>query len=231
MLSGNDHTVDSTGRNLVLGSVGSLRKFGSNEHLSYRCPSNFYLKSSSDDGGKLPISKCVSLQNNSIQQGNLFSPKSLFYEEGLGSDSKLKNEQIQKVQRDAIAKKINYIPFNNTFGKDHKGLAKLIGSNESLRPSDIILNSIELRRQSADAGKSVTRSRDTDNELFNFTLRNSQSYSSIVFNKKENHWDSTLKSRKSNLQNSNLAFSRSLEPKRADMGQQRRVLTISIPSE
>lgn len=208
----------------------SLQKPGPSADSRFQSPSNFYLKSFLEtDGAEPAFGKCVSLQNNSLQQKTLFSPKSLFYadlaesggNEGLGGAS-LRSQEGQ-------AKRPNYIPFNNTFGKDHVNLKRLVAPGDSAKPSDIILNSIEAGAKGAPSKFDSGRAASAEKETFNFTLRNSQSYSSILFHKKENHWENTLKSRKSALPSSGLGFSRSLEPKRTESGEPSSRLKISIP--
>ena len=190
-----------------LSDYGSLdeKKFQSGKahsrlHLTEINSTDFYLKFNKS----VDFHRKSSFEENPKivqKQMNMPSATSIFYDEFLGHSRIEKNDLKSKNLKETYAKIVNYIPFNNTFGKGNLSLKKFAeGSTESLKPSDIILNSIEVNdKQMKNKPKSETKMENR--ESLNFTLRNQQSFSSIKYSKKENLWESTLKSKHSGTSN------------------------------
>ena len=173
-------------------------------HSEFTTPKSFSQSKKVARDFELSKNKCVSLHNNHTQ-GSYKSGTCLFYDEFINSNSCKKNEDKKLVLKGDQVK--NYIPFNNTFGKGVHNFKQLKeNSNDSLKPSDIILNSIEANEKRGDPTKSLKK----PIAKYNDTLRTSESFSS-KFSKKEFHWGNTLKN--GELGSNKMSLVKSLERK------------------
>lgn len=122
------------------------------------------------------------------------SANSLFYED---FKNNAKGPSISK-KGDPGNRAGQFIPFNNTFGKGNFSLKKFKeGSNDSLKPSDIILNSIEVngrpQKTFAYDDRKLSFSVPRKGEELVETIKSLSGISPLKLSGKKNRWENTVK--------------------------------------